>query len=180
MANHKAELAKEAYKTVRSLLKSSCSSIGDFCNTINKCSENRMHRYVLNSANSVFDGISLSSDSALPSDMPKTLIATSFFKIPMAIYKPKLETKSTLDLGKILDTSLEELLNNKLDLNEYAALISELKSTFEFIAENSLDGSFGGLRVSAIYLLKGYKKVCFSCSKLEIVVAIERFDTSGA
>lgn len=152
----------DLYKNVRKVLNTSGNNLTDFCSVISKLSRDKSKRLVLNSVDSIFEGINLPEILELKSESQSLSVAKSLVKVPKALFLPRNldDDAKCHNLPKLLESSLTQINDPKWKYYELNSVFSLLISTTQFLSDNSLQDNYGPLRPFLINFLRKHEEVC--------------------
>ncbi|UKJ90526.1 hypothetical protein MACJ_001460 [Theileria orientalis] len=159
----------EAYKSIRKALTSSVNNATKFCNTVSNLSTDKSKRLIINSADSIFDGIKLQETVGEKHDKHKFYFATSLAKIPKAVFLPRCVQDDSISCN--LPTVLETTLNEIGDLDKYHSkfnlFLIQLRDTVNYLSDNQLQDNYGPLRPFLVDYLKKYQESLIACEDIK-------------
>uniref|UniRef100_A0A3B0N8S9 RAP domain-containing protein n=1 Tax=Theileria annulata TaxID=5874 RepID=A0A3B0N8S9_THEAN len=150
----------DLYKNVRKVLNTSGSNLTDFCNVISKLTRDKSKRFVLNSVDSIFEGIKIPEILEPKSPNESISVARSLIKVPKALFLPRNldEDSRCQNLPKLLESSLTQITDPRGKLSEINSFFTELRSTTQFLTDNSLQDNYGPLRPFVIDFLRKHEE----------------------
>ncbi|UKK01938.2 hypothetical protein MACK_001291 [Theileria orientalis] len=158
----------EAYKSIRKVLTSSVNNATKFCNTLSNLSNDKSKRLIINSADSIFDGIKLQETVGEKYDKHKFYFATSLAKIPKAVFLPRCaqDDPNSCNLPTVLETTLNEIGEIDKYHSKFNSFLIQLRDTVNYLSENQLQDNYGPLRPFLVDYLKNYQESLIACQYL--------------
>ncbi|BAM40324.1 conserved hypothetical protein [Theileria orientalis strain Shintoku] len=159
----------EAYKSIRKVLTSSVNNATNFCNTLSNLSTDKSKRLIINSADSIFDGIKIQETIGEKHEKHKFYFANSLAKIPKAVFLPRCaqDDSSSCNLPSILETTLNQIGDSDKFHSKVNLFLLQLRDTANYLSENQLQDNYGPLRPFLVDYLKKYQESLIACEYLK-------------